>query len=414
MSVRRLLAALALPLLVAGCSSNSPTQPVASVPLSSLTVVPAADTLHVGDAAAFTVQAVDTGGTNVPNPTVHWSSSNTAVVRVSSTGTVSAVGEGTATVTASSGGKTANAGVLVLPAQRGWYRQATVDASVDLNGVWFEPTGNAGWVVGTQGRIAHTTDAGATWATQTSGPFTLNAVWFTSATEGWAAGNAGTILHTTNAGGSWTRQSVATSAALDGITFATRDTGWAVGAGGTIARTFDRGVTWTVTQQNAWGTLRSVAFASTRDGWAVGDAGVVAGTHDRGLTWFRITAPVSWTSSTLYAVARPAVATAVAVGAVGATPRTVVTPDSVAWSYQNAGAAYDLRAVRFIDATHGWAVGSNGGAAVLVTVDGGQNWLPQVATGTNPLHGVWFVDGLRGWAVGNNGTVLHTATGGTP
>ena len=408
MSVRRLLAAAAVLLTLAGCS-NSVTNPVPTIPLSSLLLIPAVDTLHVGDTHGFTVAAEDTGGVPVANPVLAWSSSNPGVFTVNSAGTVTAVGEGTATLRASSGGLTAAAALLVLPTQRGWFKQVST-VSANLNSVFFLANGNSGWAVGAGGEIVHTGNAGAAWLPQTSGVATaLNSVWFTSATEGWAVGDGGKIVHTTNAGASW---SVVASGRIDqllGVEFATRDTGWAVGENGTILRTFNRGATWTRSSVTAR-TLRAVSFAGTRDGWAVGDNGVICGTHDRGLTWFLVQPAL--TSQTLYALQRTSVQTATAVGNGGVTPRTIVTPDSTAWELRSTGAANELHGVHFVDALRGWAVGRNGTGLAMVTTDGGVIWTPQDVNNAFQLNAVQFVDNLRGWAVGDNGSILHTVTGG--
>lgn len=414
MSVRRLLAAAGVLLALAGCSSSKPTMPVPSIPLSSLLVIPGADTLLKSENAAFTVSAVDTGGVIVPSPIVGWSSSNTAVITVSSGGVVMAVGEGTATVQASSGGLTATAPVLVLASQRGWFAQPSNVSSYNLNGVYFQPDGNSGWAVGALGKIVHTTNAGALWAQQSSTVSNpLNSVWFTSATDGWIAGDGGRVLHTTDAGTNWAVVPAGTTDHLNGIVFATPDTGWAVGANGTILRTFDRGATWTRTSVTS-SALRGVSFAGTLDGWAVGDNGVIVGTHDRGLTWFVV--QPSLTSLALRGVWRSSASAASAVGDAGTVPRTAVTPDSVAWLLGSNVGAYNLNGVHFIDTLHGWIVGVNGTSAIVMTTsDGGANWNPQTTVVSGfALNAVWFVDSLRGWAVGNNGSILHTSTGGEP
>ena len=205
MRVRRLLPAVGFLLVLAGCSTHT-VAPLPTTPLSSLTVAPSADTLHVGDHATFTVVAVDTNGATVANPVLAWSSSNTNVFRVSSTGDVTAIAEGLATLSVSSGGRTATAQILVLPTQRGWFAQPS-SVLEDLHGVFFTADGNYGWAVGSTGKIIATTNAGATWNTQGSTVNnTLNAVWFTTASEGWVVGNGGRILRTTNRGALWTRR----------------------------------------------------------------------------------------------------------------------------------------------------------------------------------------------------------------
>jgi photosystem II stability/assembly factor-like uncharacterized protein len=72
-----------------------------------------------------------------------------------------------------------------------------------------------------------------------------------------------------------------------------------------------------------------------------------------------------------------------------------------------------LFGVDFIDAARGWAVGKNGG--ILATTNGGASWRPQVAPFTErppQLQDVAFTDASRGWAVGVQGTVLVTTDGG--
>jgi photosystem II stability/assembly factor-like uncharacterized protein len=415
MSFCRLLVAAALLIGLAGCGTSPTQPPVVGTPLSLLTVVPAGDTLLVGQTRAFTVIAVDTDSVVVPNPVVGWGSTNTTVFTVSSGGVVTAQGEGTAMLIASSGGLRDTATLMVLPTQRGWFQQTGNVSSYPLNGVFFQPDGNSGWAVGGNGRIVFTSNAGGTWTQQTSNVSNaLNSVWFTSATEGWIAGDGGRILHTTNAGATWGVISSGTIEHLNGIVFATPDTGWAVGPNGTILRTFDRGASWSILHPTTF-TLRGVSFAGTRDGWAVGDNGVIVGTHDRGLTWFVVQPSV--TSSALHGVWRSSLAATNAVGDVGAVPRTTVTPDSVAWENRTIGAVNNLKGVHFIDATTGWAVGKNASATAVIvtTTDGGTAWsAPQSVPSGFGLNAVWFVDGMRGWAVGDNGSIVHTVTGGAP
>jgi len=86
-----------------------------------------------------------------------------------------------------------------------------------------------------------------------------------------------------------------------------------------------------------------------------------------------------------------------------------------------------LTAVKFVDASRGWAVGHDG--IVLATMDGGESWVVQrTATGGNqataasqqqaeseypsPLLDIYFSDPLNGVAVGAFNTLLATSNGG--
>jgi photosystem II stability/assembly factor-like uncharacterized protein len=408
-TLKRLMPLLGLLVLLAGCGkATNPVAPIPVTPLSSVTLSVHADTLDAGETRQFTAVALDTAHVPYTGP-LRWTSSDAGVFTVNTTGLVSAVGEGTALLIVSGGGKADTASVLVYPTAAGWLAQ-TSRATENLYDVFFDGAGRRGWAVGSGGTVLSTTDAGATWSRQSSGTLvTLRGVWFTSVREGWAAGHGGTVLHTLDGGSNWTRlASTASSENLMDVYFANRDTGWVVGAGGLILATTDRGETWRRSLRGGF-TLNGVMFTGLRDGWAVGDGGVILGTHDGGVTWFG--AP-SVTGQALKALWRLDSRTAVAVGAQGVVPRTVAAADSVAWALGNAGSLYQLEGVCLADTLTGFAVGSNGAGAVLRTSDGGETWAPQTVSTQYRLRGVFFLDERRGWAVGDNGIIRHTTSGG--
>lgn len=413
----RLTVALAAPLvlalvLLAGCgTSGNPLAPLP--PLSSLIISPTTDTVRVGESIQFAVAALDTNGNPVSGTGLSWNSTNSAIFTVSGTGRVQGVGEGTALVIASASGLSDTAFVTVFP-DTGWFQQTSNASGGDLFGVFFLADGRTGWAVGAAGTIVRTDDAGATWTRMTSSTTVLlNSVWFTSASDGWAVGANGSIMFTDDGGDSWTRLSngvVNNSDLLKDVCFATPDTGWVVGANGTVLRTFDGGASWNQ-QHPLAATLESVAFSGTRDGWAVADNGAILGTHDRGLSWYLVQPAV--TLQPLRAVARRGATTAFAVGQQGQAPRTVATPDSLAWELRSAGAQFQLEGVYYPTNAIGYAAGSNGGqGAILRTDDAGITWDAQTSRSNVPLNDVFFVDALRGWAVGDAGTIVHTARGG--
>jgi photosystem II stability/assembly factor-like uncharacterized protein len=76
---------------------------------------------------------------------------------------------------------------------------------------------------------------------------------------------------------------------------------------------------------------------------------------------------------------------------------------------------YDLVAVDFVDATHGWIAGSDEGnnvSTILRTEDGGRTWVQLVEILGDTLYDVDFADATFGWAVGVEGYVYATADGG--
>lgn len=405
------LCAFALP----GCD-GSPTGPALVLPPLSRVVISLAadttithDTLTVGAVVAFTATLRDTGNAIVNAPAT-WFSTDPEVFSVTrSGGVVTARGEGAAWLIAAAADKADSVAILVLPVARGWLQQ-TSNSSGRLNGVFVRPDGRFACVVGDAGEVLTTADAGGLWTRRTSNTgFNLNGVWFTTASTGWAVGNSGTIRRTTNGGVNWSLVVSNAGENLRDVFFTHPDTGWVVGTAGAILRTVNGGTTWQKQNPTAL-SLHSVAFSEPRYGWAVGDNGTILGTVDRGISWTVVSPSV--TSQPLRAVWARGRFLNWAVGAQGATPRTVNNAGVAEWQLLTTGAANDLNGLCFVSDLTGYAAGTNGTGIVLRTDDGGQNWSPQTVPNGTPLNAVFFVDGLRGWAVGDNGRILHTASAG--
>jgi parallel beta-helix repeat protein len=93
--------------------SASAVVTVVRVPVSSVSVSLDAASRTVGQSAQARVTAYDASGQALSGRTFTWSSSNTAVATVSSSGAVSAMGSGTALITATSEGVSGSATVAV-------------------------------------------------------------------------------------------------------------------------------------------------------------------------------------------------------------------------------------------------------------------------------------------------------------
>jgi uncharacterized protein YjdB len=88
---------------------------VTPVPVVSVTVSPASPSVVVGANVQFEAAAADSAGRPVSGRTVLWTSSDEQVVRVTSAGLATAIGPGTARITATVEGRTASQTVTVLP-----------------------------------------------------------------------------------------------------------------------------------------------------------------------------------------------------------------------------------------------------------------------------------------------------------
>ena len=97
-----------------GTASASATVTVTLVPIASITVTPTLDTLaSFGDTVTYTAVAKDGSGNVLTGRTIVWTSSNDTTATVSTSGVVTAVHAGTATITATSGGHTGTATVVI-------------------------------------------------------------------------------------------------------------------------------------------------------------------------------------------------------------------------------------------------------------------------------------------------------------
>lgn len=102
---------------VAGGQTATAAIVVTAVPVASVRLTPAADTLAVGATRQFTAAPLDSTGATLSARAVAWTSRDPGVASVSSTGLVTAVAPGTATVVATVEGRTATASVLVRAAR---------------------------------------------------------------------------------------------------------------------------------------------------------------------------------------------------------------------------------------------------------------------------------------------------------
>src|SRR5207253_4220921 len=86
---------------------------VTNIPVATVSVSPPTASIQQGQTVQLTATPKAASGNTLSGRTVTWSSSNTSVATVSSSGLVSAVTPGSATVTAASEGKTGTASITV-------------------------------------------------------------------------------------------------------------------------------------------------------------------------------------------------------------------------------------------------------------------------------------------------------------
>jgi len=148
---------------------------------------------------------------------------------------------------------------------------------------------DTGWIVGSDGFIKKTTNAGLDWVLQESNTtLILKSVQFINPNTGWICGESGLILKTTNGGENWIPLTSGTTQHLSDLHFYDVDTGYVVGFGGTILKTTNGGLVWTNLSSGTTNDLSSLDFVDAFSGYAVGGAGTnysILKTTDGGLNW---------------------------------------------------------------------------------------------------------------------------------
>lgn len=156
------------------------------------------------------------------------------------------------------------------------------------NHLWstFFVNDNTGWIVGSEGFIKKTTNAGLDWNKQNSGTsFSLRSIQFIDESTGWICGESGLIIKTTDGGQNWFTITSGTSNLLSDLHFIDFNTGYAIGNEGTILKTTDGGSTWSSQISGTTNNLFSVDFVNNLLGYAVGDGRSFLKTTDGGLNW---------------------------------------------------------------------------------------------------------------------------------
>ncbi len=124
-----------------GGVADTATITSAPVPVASVTVSPASNSLVLGDSVQLTATAKDSAGATLSGRAFAWTSSDTAVASVSTNGKVHSKKSGSATITATSTVSGSAALVVTVPpppTRPGWYVSPTGTASGDgsINHPW--------------------------------------------------------------------------------------------------------------------------------------------------------------------------------------------------------------------------------------------------------------------------------------
>jgi photosystem II stability/assembly factor-like uncharacterized protein len=287
----------------------------------------------------------------------------------------------------------------------------TLYKTTDMGGTWIDqnpgdyPGGLAfadslyGWMAGDY-KIKRTTDGGASWTEQLNhfveSPTFLGIVcvgkWHV-----WVVGAQGLIMHSTDAGGSWQTQESGLKEYLWDIHFVDTLRGW-VAAGSRVLVTTNGGTTWQEQAQITSGWSQQFTFSDSRRGWLASEKCVYALAN--GSEWTLIS---QGTVTNLKDVCYGDLSFVAACGDNG---MRISTDGGIQWG---TGLPSDrMESVCFANRNLGWAAQTES-AGGFRTTDGGNNWISfPVQPGTN--RQMLFLDSTNGWSVGNK--ILFSSDGG--
>lgn len=329
--------------------------------------------------------------------------------------------------------------------------------SENMNSIYMNDVTGDGWIVGDNGMIFYTNDAGENWVRQYSG--THKALYSISASGGncpwicgddiilrsldhgetwtrincpyhtyfwevdqkdcdeiWICGNQSLLISTKDHGETWQKHIVPTTYNLLGIDIVPNGDYRACGNQSTVISSSDGGETWEQEYQAPFIDMHAIATRGIGGpAYAVGAKGNIIETLDGGTTW---TVKESGTLYQLNDVCFQALFHAVyATGWYG----QVIKKDEPAdakFKVLNKKPNHYMLGIDFIYADTGWLVGSeNLGSTgvnegiIMNTVDGGKTWVNQLTKPFN-LNSIGFINSKEGWAVGAEGWIGHTINGG--
>ena len=313
---------------------------VRQVAVGSVVVTPSTASVAVGGSVQLSATVKDASGAELTGRLVGWSSSDEAVAVVSSTGRVSGLKVGTATITASSEGKSGTATVTVTGAPVASVvvtpstATVTVGQSVDLNAQTLDASG------------AVLTGRAVTWTTSNSGVATVSQ---SGGVTGVAAGTA--TITATSEGKTGTATITVQPAPVASVTVSPPTLSLQVGQTGTLTAT-------TRDASNNVLTGRTVTWSSSNTGVAtVAPNGTVTAVAAGSAT---ITATSEGKSGTAAVTV-----TAAPVGSVNVTPSSATV--SVAFTTQLAATVRDVNGVTVTSASVTWSTSNALVAAVSQT-----------------------------------------------
>ncbi len=272
MRIARQFGLIVLVRAFAGCSSagTATVQPPPTPVATTVTVSPATISLLVNGTQSLAATVRDQSGNVMPDQPIEWSTDNTGIANVSTAGVVTAIAAGTATVTATSTGKTGTASVTVTAAPP---VVTTVTVTPSTPSVMVGGTvGLTAIIKDGQGNVM--TGQSVTWTTSSASVATVNA---NGLVTGVAAGSATVTATCAGKSGSASLTVTSQPPVVTTVTVAPATPSLAVGATVTLTATVKDAQGNTMTGQTvSWSTSNAAIATVNSTGLVTGVAAGIA------------------------------------------------------------------------------------------------------------------------------------------
>ena len=265
----------------------------------------------------------------------------------------------------------------------------------NLNGICF-PGVNTGYIVGNNGKLIKTTNAGYNWFSLT---FPSNGnnfyVYFNNTFTGYVS-NQGGLFKTTNEGYNWSLLVLPSVYTISSINFSSINNGWLGNYYGDILKSTDAGGNWTQLI-NMPGYNSKVFFINDFTGWGVDSYGYVYKTTNSGTSFsnqrisFGALYEIYFATSTIGMIA----------GDSGRIFKTVNGGEN--WTQLNTGVYNNLKSIYMITPNNVFVSGDAG--IILETHNGGDSWQEQNINSDNLNKLAFPASTSQGWVVGDVGTL---------
>lgn len=296
--------------------------------------------------------------------------------------------------------------------------------------IWnaFFTTNSNGVVVGNNGLVARTTDAGNSWNKVNSNTTNqLRWVHFPSEMVGFAVGNSGTVIKTTDGGATWDSITPLPNIAIFSLYMVNNDTGFAGAASATLGRLFrttNSGATWENISANVpfsgSPTVRSIYFIDSQNGYFCTSTYQIYKTTDGGNSW---TLNAALGTGIFYDIKFLNLSTGFVVGQRGEIFRT--TDHGTTWQMLTTGLSQFIYSI-FIQSTvsselmNNKIIAAGRYGAIITSTDFGNTWQPlHKSASFELLRSIEMVTPTIGYATGGlltegtgNGHIVKTTNGG--